>query len=288
MTWRGTLSLGCVGGSLAYVLYGKFGSPVSQALLAGLVLLLLFSTWVFMSRVEGRRPIGLLVQAAVLWSLTWFVERVALDGGFAGWTYLYNRSHPLSLGLAGVPVLVPTVWLAFGWVGDAVVSSLMAKGRPGRKSLHPAGRLLIEGLAGGWVLLSIDAAFEWHFSTAAGFWRWERGAAAGAAIAGVPVWNFLLWFAIGCLVPLSGRLVQPGTTRTATANGAAGVRSIPALGLGALLAAGVTMNIFYDVREGALLCALSLSVVFAVFSPALGGWMRRVRGCGRPRIIRDY
>jgi hypothetical protein len=274
MTWRGTLGLGCVGGSLVYVLYGKFGSPVSQILLAGLVLLLLVSTLDFLGRVERRQPIGLLVQAVVLWSLTWFIEWAALDSGFAGWTYLYNRSHPLSWGLAGVPVVVPTVWLAFGWAGDAFVSSLMATGWPGRKSLHPAGKLLIEGLACGWVFLSIDAALEWHFSSAAGFWRWERGVAPGAAIAGVPVWNFLLWFAIGFLVPLSGRLVGHGTKRAVTENWESGVRIEPALGLGALLAAGAMMNIFYGVREGALLCALSLSMVFAVFAPAHFGWRR--------------
>jgi hypothetical protein len=268
MTWRGTLSLACFGGCVFYVFFEKYGSPVSQAVLAELVLLILVSMWIYMRRVEGRGTLRLATQAMLIWAMTWLVERAALGRELAGWTYAYNGSHPLSWGPAGVPVLIPTVWLAFCWVEDAVISALRGVPEIGRKS-PPFRNRVLECLAGGWILLSIDVAFEWHFAKAAEFWKWEGVPGAGAAIAGVPIWNFLLWFAVGALVPFTGGLFLRGIKKKTMEANSVGIRFVPILGLGILLAAGSVMNLSYGVREGAIFCGFSLLAILAVLGRAL-------------------
>jgi hypothetical protein len=276
MNWRAALAVSCFGGSLFYILFGNFDSLPSQAVLAGLVLLLVLSMWRYMRRVAGREIPGLAAQALAIWGLTWLLEKAMLGRIILGWSYSYKGSHPLSWGPAGVPILIPTVWLVFGWIEDAVISGLRDP-LPARSVPHRVPRLVLECLAGGWILLSVDAAFEWHFSKAAAFWKWDKLPDAFASVAGVPVWNFGLWFVVGAAVVLTGRLFRHWSRKEARPAGPAWLRIAPIAGLGFLLSAGIAMNLAYGAPEGACLCVLSLVALASAWA-----WTTR-RGRRRDR-----
>jgi hypothetical protein len=295
MNWRAALAVCCLGGSLFYILFGNFDSLPSQAVLAGLVLLLLPSMWRYMRRVAGREIPGLAAQALAIWGLTWLLEKAMLGRIILGWSYSYNGSHPLSWGPAGIPILIPTVWLVFGWIEDAVISGLRDR-LPARIVPPRALRLVLECLAGGWILLSIDTAFEWHFSKAAAFWKWEKTPEAFASVAGVPLWNFGLWFLVGTVVVLTGRLFRSGSRKEARQAGPVWLRMVPIAGLGVLLSAGIAMNLAYGAREGACLSVLSLVALAGAWAWTTRRGRRRDRpspgdGSGRapvsPRVPRS-
>jgi uncharacterized membrane protein len=295
MNRRAALAVCCLGGSLFYILLGNFDSLLSQAVLAGLVLLLLPSMWRYMRRVAGREIPELAAQALAIWGLTWLLEKAMLGRIVLGWSYSYNGSHPLSWGPAGIPILIPTVWLVFGWIEDAVISGIKDRA-PGGTGPRHASRLGLDCLAGGWILVSIDTAFEWHFSKAAAFWKWEKTPEAFASVAGVPLWNFGLWFVVGAAVVLTGRLFRARSRDEARRAGPVWLRMAPIAGLGFLLSAGIAMNLAYGAREGAFLCVLSLVALACAWAWTMRRGRHRDRrssgdGAGRapvsPRVPRS-
>jgi uncharacterized membrane protein len=192
------LSAEFLGAALFYVLYGRFDSFLSQAIVFCQAGILLICTWRYMKNVEGRDPAGSIRFFPLVWGTAWAFEYLALKTGFLGAFYQYNSLHFLSFGPGGVPLIVPTAWLIFGSLDGSITHFLFERFQAWRMAiLNPSVEFLAKNLISGWVMLSLGFSVEWHFSHVARFWNWRPEGASGPALGGIPLGNFLLWFCFG-------------------------------------------------------------------------------------------
>ena len=114
-------------------------------------------------------------------------------------------------------------------------------------------------------MLGIDLAVEWHFSGAAGFWAWRPATEGSPLIDGIPPGNFLLWFAVGCAVPVLERLAGAALGRGPRGDAKPEflLRVSPALGFALLLAAGAFLDLGAGAPIGALACGAGFLAVAA-------------------------
>jgi len=268
------LSVSFIGMAVSYVLLGSFDQPESMALLLSMSVFLFLFTFVYIRYMEDISPKKWAVFGMAVWILGWLVEEVSQQTGLLGGYYHYDYSHSHAFSLGRVPLLVPTYWLLFSLLVGSITHylterrSFKLKTQPGS---FPQWKLLRNCLISGVLMLSIDFAIEWHFSSIAEFWKWRIE--AGPALAGIPIGNYLLWFGAGFLVPILERAT--GVPERKYLRSDRFLRALPALGLCVLLGAGGAMNIFYEYLTGALLCGFSLFILMGVI---LTGEMSNMKG----------
>jgi hypothetical protein len=241
----------------AYLVWGRSRAGGSRALLVAPAALLFLSHIRYTWKVEGRPFLKILPYSAALWSFTWFLELTGVWGGF----YRYEKSALGTVLLAGVPVLIPTVWMIFCWLAESIVEFLFA---PGRRSRSVG---LVRALASAWVLTAIALALEWQFSKAIGVWRWIE-AGGGWRIDGVPAVNFLIWFIVGLAAPPIARLVRAPIISYRTDNHL--VQALPVVGFGILLSISTGLNFARGFIAAGALGLSSLAVIAAALT-----WRRR-------------
>ncbi len=234
--------------ALAYLAWGRMGSRGSQALLSAPAALLLLSHIRYTWKVEGRPPLRILPYSAAVWGFTWFLELTGVWGGF----YSYQSAALGTVLLAGVPVLIPTVWMIFCWLAESITEFLFAPGR-GR-----AGTWLVRPLASGWVLLTIALALEWQLSKAIGVWRWIE-AGGGLRIDGVPAVNFAIWFIVGLTAPPIARLARAPLISYRTESRF--IQALPLIGFGFLLILSTGLNFGRGFLAAGLFGLASLAVI---------------------------
>jgi hypothetical protein len=244
------LTVVILGLAVAYLTWGRAGEPRSQALLAAPAALLLLSHVRYTWKVEGRPLLRILPYSAAVWGFTWFLELTGVWGGF----YSYQSAALGTALLAGVPVLIPTVWMIFCWLAESITEFLFAPGR-GR-----TGTWIVRPLASGWILLAIAFALEWQFSKAIGVWRWIE-AGGGLRIDGVPAVNFAIWFIVGLSAPPIARLARAPFIAYRTENRL--LRALPLVGFGFLLSISTGLNFGRGFPAAGIFGLASLAVIAA-------------------------
>jgi hypothetical protein len=242
------LTVVILGLAVAYLAWGKAGAQGSQALLAAPAALLLLSHVRYTWKVEGRPLLRILPYSAAVWGFTWFLELTGVWGGF----YSYQSAALGTTLLAGVPVLIPTVWMIFCWLAESITEFLFAPGR-GR-----TGTWIVRPLASGWVLLAIAFALEWQFSKAIGVWRWIE-AGGGLRIDGVPAVNFAVWFIVGLTAPPIARLARAPVISYRTESRL--VQALPLMGFGILLSISTGLNFARGFLAAGIFGLASLAVI---------------------------
>jgi uncharacterized membrane protein len=266
--WRIFLSGEFIGAALFYVLYGRFDSFLSQAIVFFQAGILLIWTWRYMKNVEGRDPAGSIRFSLLVWGTGWAFEHLALKTGFLGAFYHYNSLHFLSFGPGGVPFLVPTAWLIFGFLGGSITHFLFERFRPRPKAALPPGlEFLAKSLISGWVMLSLGFSVEWHFSQIARFWNWRPEGSSDPVLGGIPLGNFILWFCFGLLIPQFERMT--GAAKLRDKSPSPFLQALPTLGFGVLLLAGFCMNLAYGFFLGAIYSSASLIILGSSLVPLL-------------------
>jgi hypothetical protein len=256
------LSVVFLAAALAFVLSGRSGDDPSQFLLGGLSLVFILSALRYLARVEARSPVRMLPFSIIFWSATWLIEAVILHSGLPGGRYAYGPALLARLRIGSVPVIVPTLWTAFAWMAKSINAALgqipaADRGRIGGgifASVRWRG-ILGDGFLSGLVFVSVAFALEWHFSRTVGFWTWEA-VDPRFSLDGVPMANFILWFAVGALASMLDSAVAgpPIHYRGASPFD----RRLPAYGLCALLVAGTIMNFAQGFNWGGWGCVLGL------------------------------
>jgi hypothetical protein len=260
------LSAEFLGAALFYVLYGRYDSFLSQAIVFFQAGILLIWTWRYMKNVESRDPAGSIRFFLLVWGTGWVFEHLALKTGFLGASYHYGSLHFLSFGPGGVPFLVPTAWLIFGYLDGSITHFLFERFRPRRKAaLPPALEFLAKSLISGWVMLSLGFSVEWHFSHVARFWNWRSEGSSDPVLGGIPLGNFILWFCFGLLIPPFERIT--GVARWKYKSGSLFLQALPTLGFGVLLLAGFCMNLAYGFFLGAIYSSASLIILGSSLVP---------------------
>ncbi len=253
------LAAGLAAGAFKFALHPDAASPAGAALFLGEILILLALALRYAALVEGRPGLRTAAFLALLTILVWAAEAVSMKTGFLGGGYSYGAAV-LDPGIGGVPLLVLLSWALFGLLSGSVTRVLAGENR------FPS--LGLAALANGVVMLGIDLAVEWHFSGAAGFWAWGTNQAAGTGGAtlldGIPPGNFLLWFAVGCAVPVLERLTG-AESRGPRGDSKPGfsLRASPALGFALLLFAGIFLDLAAGAPIGALACGAGFLAVAA-------------------------
>ncbi|GEM_PF-1413874 len=249
-----------IGSAVSYVLLGRFDRPESTGLLLGMSGFLFIFTFVYIRFMEDVTPDKWIGFSMVIWFLGWLVENVSQRSGLLGGYYHYDYAKLHALSLGSVPLLVPTIWLLFSLLVGSISHYL--NDRPEFMNKERQVRFLSwkyfeRSLISGGLMLSIDFAIEWHFSSVAGFWKWRIE--TGPSLDGIPIGNFILWFGVGFLIPT----LEKGTGVPARnfLREDRFLRALPALGLCVLLGAGGIMNLFYGFLIGAGLCVFSLSMI---------------------------
>jgi len=253
----GILSVSFIGMAVSYVLLGRFDQPESMTLLLCMSVFLFLFTFVYIRYMEDISPKKWVFFGVTVWIMGWLVEEVSQQTGLLGGYYHYDYAHPHAFSLGRVPLLVPTIWLLFSLLVGSITHYLTERRNFKlriQSGSFPRWELLRNCLISGVLMLSIDFAIEWHFSSIAEFWKWRIE--AGPVLAGIPIGNYLLWFGIGFLVPILERAT--GVPERKYLRNDRFLRALPTLGLCILLGAGGAMNIFYEYMMGALLCGFSL------------------------------
>jgi uncharacterized membrane protein len=259
-SWRIVLSVEFTGAAIFYVFFGRYGSVLSQAIVLGQAGILFICTLRYMKHVEGRHPAKFVWFSLFLWGTAWAVESLGLRTGFLGAFYRYNSAHILSFGLGGVPIIVPTAWLVFGFLSGSIRHFLFDDSAAQRKAL-PSKRagFFARSLVSGWAMLSVGFCLEWHFSHIAGFWDWQPAGHADSFLGNVPAGNFLLWFGVGLLIPFFEKITH--APRLSYKSRSLFLQALPTLGFGVLLLAGVCLNVVYQFLLGAAYCSASLAAL---------------------------
>jgi hypothetical protein len=262
--WKAGLPISILAAALIYVSRGRQDDVPSQILLGALSLTFIFAALRHMANVEGRRPFRMLPVSILFWLGTWLAEEILLHTGLPGGRYTYGTALLARIRIGTVPLIVPTLWTAFGWMASSIVA---AGGRVPAASLDQVGGgrpysarhrgVLRHGFQGGLVFVSIAFAVEWHFSRAAGFWTWQA-IDSRFALDGVPIANFFLWFAVGYFAVGLGPIVHAPPIRYGDA--ALYYRRLPVYGLCALLVAGSVMNFAKGIVFGGWGCILWLAL----------------------------
>ena len=266
--WRIFLSVEFLGAALFYVLYGRYDSLLSQAIVSCQAGILLICTWRYMKNVEGRNPAGTIRFSLLVWGAAWAFESVALKTGLLGALYHYGSLRFLSFGPGGVPFIVPTAWLIFGYLDGSITHFLFEHFRAKRRATVKLSReFLAKSLISGWVMLSLGFSVEWHFSHIARFWNWRPGGSSDPAVGGIPLGNFILWFCFGLLIPPLERMT--GAARWKYKSGSFFLQALPMLGFGVLLLAGLCMNLAYGFILGTIFSAASIIVLGSSLVPLL-------------------
>jgi uncharacterized membrane protein len=258
------LSAGLAAGALRFVLRPDAASPAGAALFVSEVLILFALGLRYAIRVESRRAFRTAAFLTCLVILVWAAETVSMKTGLLGGGYIYGAAL-LRPGLGGVPLLVLLSWALFGLLSGSITRVLVGEAprdRSGRPSRLPALGLAV--LVNGAVMLGIDLAVEWHFSGAAGFWTWRSAEGSPMLLNGIPPGNFILWFAVGCVVPLVERLTgAEGRESQGESKPEILLRTAPALGFALLLFAGVFLDLAAGAPIGALACGAGFLAVAA-------------------------
>jgi uncharacterized membrane protein len=265
-SWRILLSAEFMGAAIFYVGFGRYDRVLSQAIVFGQAGILFICTLRYMKHVEGRHPAKSVRFSFFLWGMAWAVESLGLKTGFLGASYCYNSAHILSFGLGGVPIIVPTAWLVFGFLSGSISHFLSDDSAAQRKAL-PSERaeFFARSLVSGWAMLSLGFCLEWHFSHIAGFWDWQPAGHADSFLGNVPAGNFLLWFGVGLLIPFIEKITH--APRLSYQSRSLFLQALPTLGFGVLLLAGVCLNVVYKFLLGAAYCSASLAaLVFCLIS----------------------
>jgi hypothetical protein len=246
--------------AMAYLIRGRFDSRFSQFLLIAPAVLLFFSQIRYTRIIEGRRLLRLLPYSAAVWAFTWAIEAAGVRSGL----YRYQDVVLNAFRLGPVPLLIPTVWMLFCWLAESITEYLFGIDR----GLRWSG--LRRSLASAWILVSIAFTLEWHFSRFIGLWSWAE-ASAGLRIDGIPLINFLIWFAVGLAAPLLADLTRAPVIRYRTDNGF--LRALPAIGFGLTLAINAVLNFARGFTAAGALVLISLFVLggASVF-PRSGPW----------------
>ena len=266
--WRISLSVEFLGAALFYVLYGRFDSFLSQAIVFCQAGILLICAWRYMKNVEGRNPARLIRFSLLVWGAAWAFEYLALETGFLGAFYQYNTLHFLSFGPGGVPLIVPTAWLIFGYLDGSITHFLFERFQAKRKPLSSKSmEFLSKSLLSGWVMSCLGFSVEWHFSHIARFWNWRPDGSSDPALGGIPLGNFIMWFCFGLLIPPFERMT--GVARGKYKSGSFFLQALPTLGFGVLLLAGFCMNLAYGFILGTILSAASIIVLGSSLVPLL-------------------
>jgi hypothetical protein len=266
--WRISLSVEFLGAALFYVFYGRFDSLLSQAIVSCQAGILLICTWRYMKNVEGRNPAGMIRFSLLVWGATWAFECLALKTGLLGAFYHYGSLQFLSFGPGGVPFIVPTAWLIFGYLDGSITRFLFERFQARRKAALPSAlEFFAKSLISGWMMLSLGFSVEWHFSHIARFWNWRPEGSFDPALGGIPMGNFFLWFCFGLLIPPFERMT--GAARWKYKSASFFLQALPTLGFGALLLAGFCMNLAYGFFLGAIFNAASVIVLGASLAPLL-------------------
>lgn len=256
------LAAGLAAGALRFAVRPDAASPAGAALFLGEILILFALALRYARLVEGTPPLAIAGFLAGLLVLVGAAEAVSMKSGLLGGGYAY-RAPILSPGIGGVPLLVLLAWALFGLLSGMTTRVLLSERpprRPGESAQPPALGLAV--FVNGAVMLGIDLAVEWHFSGAAGFWSWRPEKGSRALIDGVPAGNFLLWFLVGCAVPLLEKAagLGPRGRKGAEAAGFA-LRAAPAFGYALLLAAGIPLDLAAAAPLGALACGAGCAAV---------------------------
>ena len=266
--WRIFLSAEFIGAAFFYVLYGRYDSLLSQAIVSSQAGILLICTWRYMKNVEGRNPAGTIRFSLLVWGAAWALEYLALKTGLLGALYHYGSLRFLSFGPGEVPFIVPTAWLIFGYLDGSITHFLFKRFQAKRKApFNKSMEFLAKSLISGWVMLSLGFSVEWHFSHIARFWNWRPGGPSDPALGGIPLGNFILWFCFGLVIPLLERLT--GAARWKYKSGSFFLQALPTLGFGVLLLAGFSMNLAYGFILGTFFNAVSIIVLGASLAPLL-------------------
>ena len=128
------------------------------------------------------------------------VETVGTHTGFPFGSYAYDDS--LGRRLLKVPVVIPLAWTMMAWPALAAARRLVK------------GRLAV-AVVGGWALAGWDLFLDPQM-VAAGHWHWAH---RSPGLQGIPVTNYVGWFAVSvllmailhALVPRKGSDAQPLT-----------------------------------------------------------------------------
>ncbi|MFA5205239.1 MAG: carotenoid biosynthesis protein [Lentisphaeria bacterium] len=164
----------------------------------------------------GWRTAALLALAATAGFLA---ELVSVNGhSLFGGAYHYppGRWHGM---IGGVPLAAAVFWAVFIYAGHAVVNAFQAFSRPsgtGGSGASPLSKLMLVPLlaaADAGVVTTMDLYMD-PITTLRGNWVW----ADGGAYFGVPVGNFMGWFAVSfvvCAIFRASGCFQSGAPRTA-------------------------------------------------------------------------
>ena len=261
--WKAGLSVAVLAAALIYVFRVRPDDVPSQILLGAMSLVFVLAALRYMINVEGRRPLRMLPFSILFWLATWLVEAVLIRVGLPGGRYSYGTALLARIRIGTVPVIVPTLWTAFGWMASSIAGAIgrsPAAGRERTGKVKPSSaryrELLRNGFRAGLVFVSVAFAVEWHFSRTAGFWTW-KAVDPRFSVDGVPIANFILWFAVGFLSVILGSIVQAPPIRDGDA--APFYRRLPVYGLCALLVAGAVMNFTQGIVVGGSGCILGLA-----------------------------
>jgi len=216
---------------LSGAVFGLEGiDPRSSPFLLSMPVAVLFLSHLgYTRRVEGRPLLRLVPYSAFLWFAAGTMEAVGIRSGL----YLYEDTALSAFRLGPVPVLIPTIWMLLCWLAESISEFLFAFDR-GRKESRAA-----RCLASAWIMLSFALAMEWQLSRRIGLWSWAD-AHRGPRLDGVPLYNFLIWFAVGLAAPLLADLFRAPAIRYRTESRF--VRSLPVIGFGWALLGGAVMN----------------------------------------------
>ncbi len=271
---RTILAAGLAVGALRFAFRPDAVSPAGAALFLGEILLLFALALRYARRVERTPPLAIAGFLAGLLALVGTAEIVSMKSGLLGGGYAYGAPI-LDPAIGGVPLLVLLAWALFGLLSGMTTRVLLGERpprRPGDPARPPALWLAIP--VNGVIMLGIDLAVEWHFSGAAGFWSWRPEEGSRALIDGVPAGNFILWFLVGCAVPLLEKVTGMGPRgRKGVEAARFALRTAPALGYALLLAAGIPLDLAASAPLGALACSAGCVAVTA----RLGGLARAAR-----------
>jgi hypothetical protein len=235
---------------LGYFIRGRFESKASQIFLLLPIAFLFTSHIRYMDRVEGRSFRRLLRYSLALLASTWIIEAIGVWSGL----YQYEKTVLGALRLGPVPLLIPCIWVLFGWLAASIVHFLWGRGA-GKSADLP---LALESLATAWVLVSMAFAIEWHFSRLIGLWNWSQ-AGGGWTIDGVPAVNFLIWFVVGLISPILQRIGR--APRIEYRSSSAFLQCLPVLGFGLVLAFTAGLNAVRGFAGAGALCASSVIVL---------------------------
>jgi len=136
----------------------------------------------------GPRRFFLLVTLTL--SLTFLAEWLGSRFGLLFGHYHYTGV--LGPQFLGVPLVIPLAWLTMLYPSWLLANMLI---NPKREGMWFS---IFRASLGGALMVGWDLALDPALSTASGFWEWE----SGGVYCGIPVTNFLGWWAVSFLVLL--------------------------------------------------------------------------------------